>query len=286
MLSQPFLWPPTFHNYKMVIVNDMPELPDVEVMRKYLAETSLHKEVKDVEIFDGYVVKEVSSDTFKSCLTGVRFEKAERRGKFLEVFTDSEYDLAIHFGMTGCLEYVPSGRDYQKYVRVAFKFQNNYDLRYVAKRKLGGLYLVENGDFNSIATIKNMGPEPLDPNFTFDKFQSLSKNRSAKLKALFLDQSFIAGIGNVYADEVLFQAGIRPQRKISELSQQELCNLFKMVKYVLKTAVHYETNFEGLKDAFLVPHRNPEGTCPKCGNSFQTAKISSRTSYWCEHCQK
>lgn len=263
----------------------MPELPDVEMMRRYLAETSLNKTVERVDVRDTYVLKKVQPDLFKSHLRGVSFKEVNRRGKFLEVLTDSRHDLVIHFGMTGSLRYVACDKNYSKYVRTIFGFRE-YDLRYISKRKLGGLYLVEGEDFDSISTIQDMGPEPLDKSFTFDEFKRITQGRSAMAKSLLLDQSFIAGIGNVYGDEILFQAGIRPDRKISKLNHQQLNALFGEIKHVLRTVIQHELDFQGLQQKFLTPHRQPEGKCPKCGLPLKNMRISSRTSYWCSHCQK
>lgn len=256
------------------------------MQRRYLAETSLHKRIKRVEILDDYVIKGVSNHEFKSRLEGTKFEEVDRRGKFLKVFTDSEYDLAIHFGMTGYLKYVPTQSSHERYARVIFTFPQDYDLRYVAMRKLGGLYLVPRGEFSQIDTIRKMGPEPLSPEFDFPDFKGVIKGRSAMVKALLLDQSLIAGIGNVYADEVLFQAGIRPDRKISELREKELSRLFREIKRVLRTAIRRETSFKGLEVSFLIPHRGEGENCPKCGSAIQRVKISNRTSYYCERCQR
>ncbi|MFW6110552.1 MAG: Fpg/Nei family DNA glycosylase [Thermoproteota archaeon] len=263
----------------------MPELPDVEIMRRYLAETSLDKKIETVDVLDKYVIKKSSVNRFKSGLEGARFTEVDRRGKFLEVLTDSHYDLVIHFGMTGYLRYMRVDEDYSKYVRTVFRFQG-HDLRYISKRKLGGLYLIEDGQFDSINTINKMGPEPLDEGFTFEDFKKLTEEKSAMIKSLLLDQSFIAGIGNVYGDEILFQAGIRPDRKISELNQRQLHTLFEEIKHVLQTVIKHEIDFEVLEKTFLTPHRDPEGKCPKCKTPLKTMKISSRTSYWCDNCQK
>ena len=263
----------------------MPELPDVEMMRRYLAETSLDKKIETVEVLDKYVIKKASVDRFKSGLEGVRFTEVDRRGKFLEVLTDSHYDLVIHFGMTGYLRYVRVEEDYSKYLRTIFRFQG-HDLRYISKRKLGGLYLIEEGHFDSISTIKKMGPEPLDEGFTIEDFTHLTEGRSAMVKSLLLNQSFIAGIGNVYGDEILYQAGIRPDKKISDLNKRQLRTLFEEIKHVLQTVIQHEIDFEGLKQTFLTPHREPGGKCPRCGSTLKTKKISSRTSYWCGNCQK
>ena len=256
------------------------------MQHRYLAETSLHKRIKKVEIIDNYVIKGVSSHEFKYRLEGAKFKQVDRRGKFLEVYTDSRYDLAFHFGMTGHLKYVPTHSAYEKYARVIFTFVSNHDLRYLAMRKLGGLYLVPRGEFIQIDTIRKMGPEPLSPEFDLSTFKRIIQGRSAMLKALLLDQSFIAGIGNVYGDEILFQAGIRPDRKISELSEEELTKLFKETKSVLRKAIQHKARLQRLRDSFLALHRRKGENCPRCGSRIQKMKVSGRTSYYCERCQR
>jgi len=256
------------------------------MQHRYLAETSLHKRIKKVEIIDNYVIKGVSSHEFKYRLEGAKFKQVDRRGKFLEVYTDSRYDLAFHFGMTGHLKYVPTHSAYEKYARVIFTFVSNHDLRYLAMRKLGGLYLVPRGEFIQIDTIRKMGPEPLSPEFDLSTFKRIIQGRSAMLKALLLDQSFIAGIGNVYGDEILFQAGIRPDRKISSLSEEELTKLFKETKSVLRKAIQHKARLQRLRDSFLALHRRKGENCPRCGSRIQKMKVSGRTSYYCERCQR
>jgi len=258
----------------------------VEMQRRYLAETSLHKRIKRVKILDDYVIKGVSSHEFKYRLEGAKFKQVNRCGKFLEVSTDSQYDLAFHFGMTGHLKYVPTHSAYEKYARVIFTFVGNRDLRYLAIRKLGGLYLVPRGEFTQIDTIRKMGPEPLSPEFDFSTFKHMIEGRSAMLKSLLLDQSFVAGIGNVYGDEILFQAGIRPDRRISELNEEELTRLFNETKRVLREAIQRKARLEGLEDSFLALHRGEGENCPRCGSRIQKMKVSSRNSYHCERCQR
>ncbi len=256
------------------------------MQKRYLEETSLQKRIKRVKVLDDYVIKGLSNSEFVSRLEEAEFERVERRGKFLKAFTDSEHDLALHFGMTGYLSYAPSSSRYEKYARVVFTFYQDHDLRYVSKRKLGGLYLVPKGKFNRIATLKTMGPEPLNPEFDFTKFKTRVEKRSAMMKALLLDQSFIAGIGNVYGDEILFQAGIRPDRKISELGEEELTRLFKETKRVLRKAIQRKARLQGLEDSFLALHRRKDENCPRCGSRIQRVKVSGRTSYYCERCQR
>lgn len=264
----------------------MPELPEVEVQRRYVADTSLHKKVERVNILDTDVIRGVSSHEFKSGLEGATFEDVKRRGKFLEVSTDSRHDLVVHFGMTGHLEYVPTASAYEKYARVTFTFAGEYDLRYLAVRKLGGLYLVPHGNFSQIPTIRTMGPEPLSPLFGHPTFLQMIEGRSAMVKALLLDQSFIAGIGNVYGDEILFQAGIRPDRRASELDAPEVARLFKELTRVIKKAIHRKARLQGLEASFLALHRSAGERCPRCESRIDRVKVSGRTSYYCPRCQR
>lgn len=262
----------------------MPELPDVEMQRRYLAENSLNKRIKDVQVHDSYVIKGVSDQEFVSKLKDVKFIDTDRRGKFLEVYTDSGYDLAIHFGMTGHLKYTLKTSTLEDYTRVVFTFTDDHDLRYVAMRKLGGLFLVPEGEFTRIDTIKNMGPEPLNPKFNFSTFEKMTRGRSAKVKALLMDQAFIAGIGNLFADEILFQAEIRPDRRFSEFDEEELKKLFDEIKRVLHKAIQNKARIQDFED--FAPHRREGEDCPRCGYKIHATKISGRTSYYCEKCQK
>jgi formamidopyrimidine-DNA glycosylase len=173
-----------------------------------------------------------------------------------------------------------------KITRVIFTFVGKHELRYLAMRKLGGLYLVPRGEFNQIDTIRKMGPEPLSPEFDFSTFKRIIEGKSAMVKALLLDQRFVAGIGNVYGDEILFQSRIRPNRKISELSRAELKNLFRETKRVLRKAIQRKAKLQGLEDSFLALHRGEGENCPRCGSRIQKVKISNRSSYYCERCQK
>jgi formamidopyrimidine-DNA glycosylase len=264
----------------------MPELPEVEMQCQLLSVTSLHKTIEHVTIFDDFVVKGVSQEMFQHHLRGAQIIGIARRGKFIEITTNTTYDLAIHLGMTGHITYSPSHTPIQRYARVVLTLTNNYDLRYHSKRKLGGLYLVTQGEFTQIPTIKSMGPEPLSPKFDFSTFLLRVQGKTAKVKTLLLNQKFIAGIGNIYGDEILYQAMIHPDRKITDLTIEELRRLHNKIIDVLSSAIHRRADFPTINEKTLIPNRNEKATCPRCGCPIHKLRIASRTSYYCKKCQR
>ncbi len=261
----------------------MPELPDVEAILKYLKATSLNKRLDTVKVLDSRIVKGNIRE-LKHGLIGHCLQKAKRRGKFVILKTDVPNYLIFHFGMTGYLRYFKNKRRILLYTRVLFGFKNNYHLAYISQRMLGGIWLTEYPE--EIPTIASMGPEPLDPNFTLEVFQERLRNRSKIIKALLMDQGFIAGIGNLYADEILFQAGILPYRKAKDLNIKERARLYKKIKEVLKEANKVNAEVWRLGHKFIIPHRYSDDICPRCGKDLESMSIGNRTSFFCPQCQK
>jgi formamidopyrimidine-DNA glycosylase len=264
----------------------MPELPEVEMQCRLLNATSLFKTIDHVTIYDDFVIKRVPPVTFQRCLQGAQITEIVRRGKFIEIITNAAYDLAIHLGMTGHITYSPSHSPLQKYAHVVITLTDDYDLRYHSKRKLGGLYLVTHGEFTQIPTIKSMGPEPLSPKFDFSTFLSITQGKTTKVKSLLLNQQCIAGIGNIYSDEILYQARIRPDRKISDLTIEELKHLHKKIIEVLSSAIHRRAEFPTITEVALISNRDKEALCPRCGFQIHRLRIAGRTSYFCDQCQR
>ena len=261
----------------------MPELPDVEAILKYLRVTSLYKRIDKVKIFDPRVIKGNISH-FKNDLIGCSFQEAKRRGKFIVVKLDSAKYLIFHFGMTGNLKYFRNKIYMPPYTRMLLGFQNGYHLAYTSQRMLGGIWLTPFPE--RLPTIALMGPEPLDSDFTLESFLKRLKNKSKTIKTLLIDQKFIAGIGNLYADEILFQARILPYRKAKDLNRRERVRLYKKIKQVLKEANKVKAALWKLKHKFIIPHRYEDNICPRCGSKLKSIKIGNRTSFFCSHCQK
>ncbi len=261
----------------------MPELPDVEVILRYLKSKSLKKSIEMVKVSDSRILKGMTGRKFESSLIGHYFESAVRRGKFCIVKVDYGGCLIFHFGMTGDLKYFKDAAYTPEYTRILFAFDKGY-LAYVSQRMLGGVWLTK--EPNEVATIVLMGPEPLDPKFTLSIFRERLKERAKMIKALLMDQRFIAGIGNLYADEILFQAGIRPYRKATDLKKGEIRGLYWEIKRVLKDANMVNAEVWRLSHRFLIPHRHSDGICPKCRKELESTSIGNRTSFFCPRCQR
>ena len=260
----------------------MPELPEVETFKRYLDNTSLHQRITNVEVQDAYVLKRVSARQLARRLKGCRFESSHRHGKHLFVRVGDELWLRVHFGMTGSFEYVNHDEVAPKTARVIFRFANNCRLVFDDQRKFGEIELI--ADINEFLQTRYLGPDALDVNLS--KFKEIIGKHRGALKGILLSQQFIAGIGNLYADEILFRARMHPATKSAGLRKKDLSRLFRATRYVLQKAIVLKTDFNRLPKSWLLLHRGKRGRCPHCGRALKSATIGGRTSWFCEHCQK
>jgi formamidopyrimidine-DNA glycosylase len=259
----------------------MPELPEVETFKRYLDSTSLHQRITDVEVRDAYVLQDISARELVHRLRGRFFECSRRHGKHLFVRTD-ELWLRLHFGMTGSLEYLKHGEVAAKTARVIFRFATNGRLAFDDLRKFGEIELIENMD--EFLQIRGIGPDALETGLS--QFKTIVGNRRGAVKAILLNQRLIAGIGNLYADEILFRARMHPATQAAGLSDKDLRRLFRAVGYVLEKAIALKTDFNRLPKSWLLTHRGKRGRCPRCGRVLKSATIGGRTSWFCARCQK
>ena len=187
----------------------MPELPEVETFKRYLDSTSLHQRITNIEVRDAYVLKRVSLRELIRRLKGRRFENSRRHGKHLFVRASDELWLRLHFGMTGWLEYLKRDEETPKTTRVLFRFANNRRLAFDDQRKFGEIELIE--DVDEFPQTRGLGPDALD--ISLSQFKAIVGKRRRAVKAILLNQRLIAGIGNLYADEILFRACCTRRRK-------------------------------------------------------------------------
>lgn len=267
----------------------MPELPDVEAMRQYLQATSLHQQIEAVELHSADVVLEDEARELKKELVGRSFASTRRHGKYMFVALDGEENeteehLVLHFGMTGGLKYFQGLEDEPEYDRLLFHFANGYHLAYQAMRKLGEIQVIDDvGDFTDE---KGLGPDALDPDFDLAAFREAVEGRRAMAKSFLMDQQTIAGIGNVYSDEILFQTGVHPRTKINHLDSETLEDLFHALKDALQQAIEVQAQPDQLPESFIIPHRYEDGKCPRCGAALKRVKVSSRSAYFCPNRQQ
>src|SRR6266513_6514037 len=260
----------------------MPELPDVETFKRYLDATSLHQPIKGVDVRSAYVLKGVSERELGRQVKGRSFESSCRHGKHLFVRTDRDLWLRLHFGMTGSLEYLKGQRRAPKDTRVLFGFPNHSQLAYRDQRKFGEIGLLR--DVDEFLRNRALGPDALQINLS--QFKGIFKKHRAAVKPILLNQKLIAGIGNIYADEILFRARVHPATQISSLSGKTVMKLFRAARYILKRAIEANADVALVPKSWLLPHRGKGGKCPGCGRKLRSATIGGRTAWFCAHCQR
>lgn len=259
----------------------MPELPDVEILKQYLVATSLHQTIHEVEVRNPKILGNVSAQALQATLTGSTFQSSIRHGKYLLVHLDEGPWLTLHFGMTGSLKYFKDMYKDPPYDRLLISFTNGFHLAYVCQRMLGEVDLAD--DAESFITGKNLGPDALGLNFTAFK-KALEKRRGA-IKSILMNQQRIAGIGNLYSDEILFQASIHPHTRTDRLGGDVLKGLFQQLRMVLKTAITHHADPHQFPVSYLLLQRRKEGTCPRCDSELTRIKVFGRTTYYCSQCQ-
>jgi formamidopyrimidine-DNA glycosylase len=260
----------------------MPELPEVETFKQYLDSTSLRQRITNVDVRDSYILKRVSARQLARRLKERRFKNSLRHGKHLFVRAGNELWLRLHFGMTGSLEYLKHDEVTPKTARVIFHFAGNCRLAFDDQRKFGEIELIE--DVDEFLQTRGLGPDALT--IGRSQFKAIVGKHRGAIKAILLNQQLIAGIGNLYADEILFRARMHPATEATRLSGDDLRRLFRATRHVLEKAIALKTDYNRLPKSWLLTHREKAGRCPRCGRALKSATIGGRTSWFCTHCQK
>ena len=264
----------------------MPELPDVEIFKRYIDSTALHKRITDVIVEDDYVLKYISIDSLKNSLRGQEFDSTFRHGKYLFFKLSSCHTFLMHFGMTGFPKYFKNEEEKPDHVRLFISFGNNYSLAYDCQRKLGEIRLIE--DAETFIDDLEMGPDALDEDLDLKSFLKLFEGRRGMIKPALMNQEIIAGIGNVYSDEILFQSGIHPKSKVKNLSEDDRKKIYDQMHEVLNTAIDCRVDRTLFPDHYILSDRSEGADCPKegCGGTLQSIKVSGRNAIYCPSCQK
>ena len=260
----------------------MPELPDVESFKRYLDATSLHQRIAHVNVLSAYVLKGISARELALRLKGRCFESSRRHGKHLFVHTDGDVWLRLHFGMTGSLHYFKQQGQTPTHTRVLLAFANNYRLAFDDQRKFGEVGLIKNMD--EFFKKRVLGPDALDVDLA--EFKKMFTKHRGAVKSILMNQKLIAGIGNIYADEILFRARMHPATEIADLDEKALAKLFRATRYILEKAIETKADVEQMPKSWLSPHRGKGGKCPRCGRELKSSKIGGRTAWFCSHCQR
>jgi formamidopyrimidine-DNA glycosylase len=258
----------------------MPELPDVEAFRKVLDSCARGEPIERIEVYDAGVLHGVSAQRLRRELEGCSFKEPRRHGKWLLARTDGP-TLLLHFGMTGQLVCCRPADELHAHDRVTFALNSGRQLRYRDQRKLKGLWLAADAAAVS-GVLEGQGPDAA----AVDRgdFDSVLSRRRGSIKSCLTDQSVLAGIGNLLADEILWRAHLHPALRARELTDDERAKLYAEMRRVLRAAV--QAGCVPPRDSWLTGHRDdPDAQCPRCGTELRRDRTAGRGTVWCPSCQ-
>lgn len=259
----------------------MPELPDVETFKSYLTSTALHQRIEAVTRIDHRILDGVSARTLRRHLVGAELVSARRHGKYLFAELDGGRWLLLHFGMTGYLRYFKSEPPSElQHVRTQLDFAGDGHLAYSCQRLFGAVGLVRDPD-ETIAE-KGLGPDALA--IDGRRFAELLRGKHASLKSALMDQTTIAGLGNVYTDEIFFLARLDPRREAAGLDSDQIGALYRAMRRVLSKAIEVQADPGRMPPGWLTPARGGD-RCPRCGGKLERLELAGRRAWWCPRCQ-
>ena len=264
----------------------MPELPEVETVVRGLRGPLVGRTFTGVTVrWPNSVRTPISELRYR--LPGQTITSISRRGKYLWFSLSGDDSLFLHLKMSGDLWVVPADEPDDPHVRTIFDLDNGYQLRFKDMRKFGRVYRVGDPDL----VVGKLGPEPLAEDFTLNDFKGLFSRRTGRLKPLLLNQEFVAGIGNIYADESCHLARIDPRRPVNTLSDRDLDNLYRAIRHTLRAGITYQgasldAVYRGgqFQNHFQVYGRNGQ-PCLTCGTEIQRTVLGGRGTHFCSNCQ-
>ena len=287
----------------------MPELPEVEVVKRSLEKRIKSLIIKKIKIYDGNLRYKVTKQDLSKIL-GLRLLKIKRRSKYLLFYFSKKVVVVFHLGMTGkCFIKKNNAKSktsfyYQiedlsnKHNRIEFILSNKIKLVYNDIRKFGFLKIIHIRNINELNHLKDLGPDPLTKNFSFRYFKNFLNGKKKSIKDMLMDQRCIAGLGNIYVNEILFKCKVKPTRKVNKLKDSEIKNIITVTKKILKKAIIFGgssiknfANSSGKVGNFQ-QHFNVYGKkdsmCSNtdCNGFVRRIVISNRASFFCTKCQK
>lgn len=276
----------------------VPELPEVETIRQNLEREIGGKRLTEIDVRGTRVARRHGSKKeIAEAVTGARIVAIDRRGKYLVVRFDNGKALVLHLGMSGRLEKSTQRRKVERHTHAIMRFGSSLEIRFVDPRTFGEIFVADADDLEGVAELSHIALDPLADAFTWRTFSELVESRKVKLKQLLLDQSFVSGLGNIYSDEVLWAAGLLPERRSDTLTAMEMRRLYRAMQEVLIEAV--KAGGTTLDDESYVNLYGQPGTfqdqlkaygreglaCRRCRQSIVRARWSNRSMYFCSSCQ-
>jgi formamidopyrimidine-DNA glycosylase len=277
----------------------MPELPEVESLRRILARSAVGRTVVMARVKETRLRRMVAPD-FAVTIAGRTIEAIGRRAKYLMIELSGDCLMMVHLGMSGSLTHRRGDFDGEpfdpRHDHVEFTFDDGSRLVYNDPRRFGLLKLVARAEVESIVELKGLGPEPFADEFNADYLWRVSRGRKAAIKNLLMDQRVVAGVGNIYASEILFRARVRPSRRAGRVTRAEVERIARITAEVLREAIGSRgTTFRSYRDSRGQPGRfasklrvyDREGKpCLECATPIRAIVIGQRSSFYCPHCQK
>lgn len=276
----------------------MPELPEVEVIRRDLERDVVGKRIKEVEVkLPRIIRRHKNKKEFTDALAGAKIVRVDRRGKYLALHLDSGSILVMHLGMSGRIERATGRKANEKHTHVVMKFQTGGELRFIDMRQFGELFVTAPDGTDGVKELGHIALDPLADSFTWQHYSELVSSRAMKLKSLLMDQKFISGIGNIYSDEILWAAGLRYDRRSDTLTSQEMRRLYRAMQEVLQDGIRHggvtledETyrNLYGKPGEFqqhLKVYGQEGKPCRRCRSPISRERWGNRSTYLCQQCQ-
>lgn len=274
----------------------MPEMPEVETIRRTLTDKVTGQRIARVEIMLPRLIKWPGADEFAAAVTDAVITRLDRRGKYLLFFLDNGQVMVVHLRMTGRLYYVKAGAPPDRFTRVVFTLAGGDALLYADSRTLGTLYVLPVDELWRISGLASLGPEPLSAEFTAGYFRESLAGRKVTIKGLLLNQQLIGGLGNIYVDEALALAGIRPERTAASLTDEEAGRLYTAVNAVIAQGIeHGGTTFRDYRDGagekgsnqhHLRVYGRKNEACHICGTAIERSEVAGRGTHYCPRCQR
>jgi len=273
----------------------MPELPEVETVRRTLNQLVTGKKIERVTVtLPRIIIRPAEPEQFADALVGHTIERIERRGKFLILVLDGLV-LVSHLRMEGRYGLHNSSDPVEKHTHVVFHFEDETELRYKDVRQFGTMHLFVPGEEKTLPPLNKLGIEPLAEDFTLEAFTKLLSKRTTKIKPLLLNQSYVVGLGNIYVDEALYDAGVHPEREASSLQESEWTRLHASVRTTLARAVEAGgssiksyVDGQGQSGSFqheLLVYGRKDEPCKRCGRGITKTVVAGRGTHYCAHCQ-
>ena len=267
----------------------MPELPEVEGMKQRLSRIVVGSLISDVRDISGTATRSTDGTPFRDAVVGLGITAFDRRAKNLLVSLSNGDGIVMHFMREGMLEYAPTGAGMGPHTQAVMTLDTGYELRLRDTMRTARWTLCPGNDTSKVSTLQKLGPEYTDKSFTPDYLKKRLDKKSP-LKALLVDQSVIAGIGNAYAHEIAFEAGIRPDRAGNSLSGDEIVRIYRAIGLVFDRAIAARAastlsvmGDEGWEVARI--HRRKGQSCPVCGTTLLGEKLGGNLVYYCPNCQ-